>query len=318
MHLTEFLTDLGPAVAYYPRLVKIYGAKETMLLCQFLWWRDKYNTEDGSFFKTREEIMEATGLSMHEQDGACKRLKQIGVLETFYHRLSHKKFYFLHLDKINELWQQNKPQTSVKPPCVKTIFRETGKPTLGKSPFPTSRNKKHPLREVKKPEIHNKRLKKENNKDKTTETQKSEIRHTLTLLGLPLDDSKAFFCILSLKNQYPDPDRWASNIKYTANQNPQNPIAYLTQSLKRDYGQSLRGDSQREEEGVTISLPPPGTEVLYNDQKYLIEEGYVIRNDKGHVVLASGGLYHGIATGDVTVKPLRKFVSSSKNEMIRK
>lgn len=298
MRLTEWLTDIGSAVAYYPKLGKIFGVKETVLLCQFIWWQNKYSTEDGSFFKSREEIFEATGLSLNEQDGACKRLKKFGILETFYHRLSHTKFYFLHFDKINELWEHYQAQTPAKPPYVKNGFGETEKTALAKSHFPTSRNCKIPLREVGKCDFDNKRLKKETNKDKTT---KIEICRALTLLGFSPTDQKTFVCLLNLHNKYSDPELWESNIEYTANQKPENPIAYLTQSLKLDFGRALRG--QKETHYDQISLPPPGAEIIYNDEIFLVEDGHVVRNRQGRIVLMPGLLHQGLKSGAIKILP---------------
>lgn len=300
MQLTEWLTTIGPAIAYYPKLGKIFGVKEAVLLCQLIWWRSKYNTEDGWFYKSRDEILEATGLSMDEQDGACKRLKKAGVLETHYHRLSHRKFYLLNEERINKLWQQNHQQTRMKSPNRKIQFRETGKSSLGKPENPVSRSGKIQFRETFKSGFDNKRLKKENNKDKTTRAQQNAVSQALHLLGFAPDDKKSFVCLLNLHNQYSDPELWESNVEYTASQKPDNPIAYLTQSLKQDYGRVLRDTPQAEKN--LISLPPPGSEIIFNDQTFLVDEGHFVHNANGHVVLTPGSLRQGLEQGTVTVK----------------
>lgn len=76
---------LGPAVAYYPRLVDLTsGAKATILLCQLLYWTRTGRgvaERDGWFYKTAAQWTLETGLSRREQVTVRRDLVRLGVLE---------------------------------------------------------------------------------------------------------------------------------------------------------------------------------------------------------------------------------------------
>jgi len=130
MKLTDFLSDVGRPVAYYPELRKITGSTNaTILLCQFIYWRGKESDNDGWLYKTADEIEKETGLSYGEQKTARRDLISAGLLDEHYARLDHQMKFKLNLDAINEKW--GKPQTEIP---------ESGKPQLGNEGNPLSLN----------------------------------------------------------------------------------------------------------------------------------------------------------------------------------
>ena len=105
MKLTDFLSDVGRPVAYYPDLKRITGSTTaTILLCQFLYWRGKEKDPDGWLYKTSDEIEEETGLTYEEQKTARKKLKKAGLIKEHYARLDHQMKFLVDLNAINEQW----------------------------------------------------------------------------------------------------------------------------------------------------------------------------------------------------------------------
>lgn len=105
MKLTDFLSDVGRPVAYYPELRKITGSvTATILLCQFIYWRGKESGQDGWLYKTADDIQDETGLSYGEQKTARRDLVTAGLLKEHYARLDHQMRFKLDLDAINEKW----------------------------------------------------------------------------------------------------------------------------------------------------------------------------------------------------------------------
>lgn len=113
MRLSEFIIGVGRTIAYYPNLKNVTGSTTaTILLCQLIYWIDK--TNDGWIYKDSMELEEETGLSYYEQQTARKALIDLGIIEEQYKRLDHKISFRLHLDVLNDLWDDyynpNKPR----------------------------------------------------------------------------------------------------------------------------------------------------------------------------------------------------------------
>jgi len=112
MKLTEFLTELGPVVGYYPRLSRITGGvKETVFLCQLLYWQGKQSDPGGWIYKSRQEITEETGLSRYEQEKARQTLKAKGFIEEKLSGLPRKLYFRLNLKKINNTWEDRQKES---------------------------------------------------------------------------------------------------------------------------------------------------------------------------------------------------------------
>ena len=130
MKLTDFLSNVGRPVAYYPKMRRITGSTNaTILLCQFIYWRGKEQTEDGWLYKTSFEIEDETGLSYGEQKTARRDLVSAGLMDEHYARLDHQMRFKLNLEAINSKWGTEE-----------TDIRESGKPQFGNEQKPRSLN----------------------------------------------------------------------------------------------------------------------------------------------------------------------------------
>jgi hypothetical protein len=131
MKLTEFITDVGRPVAFYPGLRKITGATTaTLFLCQLIYWEGKQKDPNGWIYKVSNEIEEETGLSWQEQKTARNNLVKLGFIEEVYKRLDHVITFRLHLDKINQAWDEYNRDNKNSPIRESTIG-ETVKVQLG-------------------------------------------------------------------------------------------------------------------------------------------------------------------------------------------
>ena len=123
MKLTDFLSDVGRPIAYYPSLRKITGSTTaTILLCQFIYWRGKESDPNGWLYKTSDDIEEETGLSYNEQKTARANLVSAELIEEHYARLDHQMKFRVNLDMINLLWGTEQ-----------IVIPESGNPSFGKA-----------------------------------------------------------------------------------------------------------------------------------------------------------------------------------------
>lgn len=107
MKLTDFFMELGKPVAYYPKLTAITGGvKETLFLCQLLYWEGKQQSKERWIYKTREELTEETGLSRYEQETARKNLKKLGFLEEKLAGIPATLHYRINLEAVNNAWNE--------------------------------------------------------------------------------------------------------------------------------------------------------------------------------------------------------------------
>jgi len=127
--LTEFLTDVGRPVAYYPSLRKVIGSTNaTIFLCQFIYWTGKEASGGGWIFKTSEDVESEIGLSYDEQVTARKVLLKAELIQEKYKRLDHQMFFKVNMQNLDERW--NKMRVSGIP--------ETGNAVFGKQALPNS------------------------------------------------------------------------------------------------------------------------------------------------------------------------------------
>lgn len=130
MKLTDFLSDVGRPVAYYPSLRRITGSTNaTILLCQFIYWKGKEADANGWLYKESDEIETETGLSYGEQKTARRLLVEAGLIEEYYARLDHQMRFRLNLEAINDKWGMSE-----------TSIPESGKPQFGNDAKPLSLN----------------------------------------------------------------------------------------------------------------------------------------------------------------------------------
>lgn len=130
MKLTDFLSNVGRPVAFYPNLRRITGSTNaTILLCQFIYWKGKEADSDGWLYKESDEIETETGLSYGEQKTARRLLVEAGLIKEHYARLDHQMKFWLDLEAINSKWV-----------FAETSFPESGKPHFGNDEKPLSLN----------------------------------------------------------------------------------------------------------------------------------------------------------------------------------
>ncbi len=107
MKLTDYLQELGRPVAYYPKLSHITGGvKETLFLCQLLYWEGKQANKEGWIYKTQQEMFEETGLTRYEQETARRNLKNKGFIEEKLQGIPAKLHYKINFKAINEAWAE--------------------------------------------------------------------------------------------------------------------------------------------------------------------------------------------------------------------
>lgn len=135
MKLTNFLQDLGSPVAYYPRLSNITGGvKETLFLCQLLYWQGKQSDKDGWIYKTQNDIFNETGLTRYEQEAARKSLVSRGFIDEKRRGIPAKMHYKINIDAINEAWEAfiSNEYDDNDLSCPQTSMRKTSKLGCGK------------------------------------------------------------------------------------------------------------------------------------------------------------------------------------------
>ncbi len=132
MRMTKVLKNLGRVVAYYPGLKIITKSTvASILLCQFLYWKSKTTSEDGSFYKTSEELEMETGLTYEEQRTARAKLVELGIITERYARLEHTIYFTVDEEKIDDLWEEASGQCQVP---------EQGNAKMGNKAMPNSLN----------------------------------------------------------------------------------------------------------------------------------------------------------------------------------
>lgn len=107
MKLSDFLTDIGRPVAFYPGLVKALGDRnEAIFICQMAYWRGKGDNKDGWIYKTSDQIEAETSLTYKEQTNVRAGLVEKGLLEEYYARTEHQMYYRVVWGAVNEIWEQ--------------------------------------------------------------------------------------------------------------------------------------------------------------------------------------------------------------------
>lgn len=123
-------------IAYQPVVAKAFGSvKLAILWCQFYYWMDKGENEDGWIYKTMDQVFEETGLTRKPQESARKLGNQLGVLESKVMGAPATVHFRVNLDvaeeiiskyvnkgKIPKLFEEPKPKTNGD--LIKEFFEE--------------------------------------------------------------------------------------------------------------------------------------------------------------------------------------------------
>lgn len=102
-----------PYLSVNTRLLSAYGPDLSIyisnLVDRFQYFTErKMLTEDGGFFLTYEVQQEQTGMSAHRLRKCKNKLKEMGILTTEIRGIPPKEFYFLNIDKIIDIYKEEK------------------------------------------------------------------------------------------------------------------------------------------------------------------------------------------------------------------
>lgn len=90
-------------VTYHADIAKALGSVTAgLFLSQAIYWTGK-GSEEGWFYKTREEWQNELGMSRKEQENARKKLKDQGVLEEQLRGLPARLYYRVNFDRLIEI-----------------------------------------------------------------------------------------------------------------------------------------------------------------------------------------------------------------------
>jgi hypothetical protein len=93
-------------IAFNPQLARLCGSvKAGLFLSQLLYWTNK--TEDEWIYKTIAEFEEETALSREEQDGAIRRLKQLGFIEVEVRGMPARRYFKADCVKVANQFAEN-------------------------------------------------------------------------------------------------------------------------------------------------------------------------------------------------------------------
>lgn len=91
------------------------GVTGALLLSQAVYWSRRSTLRGGWFYKTREEWEEETGLTRREQEGARKKLRDLGVLEEKKQGIPCKTYYRINTDRLQTCLHKTAQLDGTKP-----------------------------------------------------------------------------------------------------------------------------------------------------------------------------------------------------------
>lgn len=100
-------------IAYHPKLAQVIGVKETVFVCQLLYWLNKGKLADGWIWKTQEEWTEETGLRRTELATVVKHLKSWHILETKLAGVPATTHYRLSIDALSDTIDRAYPSDQI-------------------------------------------------------------------------------------------------------------------------------------------------------------------------------------------------------------
>lgn len=106
--LSLALKRLGPCMTYYPSIAAIVGLKESIFLCQLIYWtpRGRHEKGEGWIYKSVEEMAAETGLGYKEQIRVRSSLVEGGLLEEQYERNEHRLYFRIVPEQLDILGDQ--------------------------------------------------------------------------------------------------------------------------------------------------------------------------------------------------------------------
>lgn len=131
--LTASLQALGPCMTFYPKLARAIGLKESILLCQLIYWTPRSKRDGGWVYKSAEEFEMETGLSYKEQRRVREVLRQRGLIEERNAKDEHRLYFRVIPDVIDRVFGEHLPNGQVPNGQVASAQREEGTCPKGSS-----------------------------------------------------------------------------------------------------------------------------------------------------------------------------------------
>ncbi|AHM72982.1 hypothetical protein [Yersinia hibernica] len=111
--MSQLLNLLDRPIAYQRSFVRLgVGITGAVLLSQMVYWHNRI-TIGQWFYKTQSQLEEETGLTRYEQEGARRKLRDIGVLEESKQGIPAKLFFRLNHELLQRLLLETDTQPSV-------------------------------------------------------------------------------------------------------------------------------------------------------------------------------------------------------------
>lgn len=105
MRLSEALSGVGRPIAYFPELAKFLGGvKAGILFCQLFYWSERTDEKSSEFWKSQQELVDETGLTIEELRSARKQLDAKGVVRSRYARIEHRLYFKIDRRRLDQLW----------------------------------------------------------------------------------------------------------------------------------------------------------------------------------------------------------------------
>lgn len=96
---------IGRPINYYPSFTKALGGHGNagIFASNFYYWEGKGKDPNGWIYKTQQQIEEETGLTRYGQEGARKKLRQLGLLQETKRGQPGRLHYLFDWDAMDEL-----------------------------------------------------------------------------------------------------------------------------------------------------------------------------------------------------------------------
>ena len=101
--ISHLLQLLDRPIAFHRCFVTLTGSvTAALMLSQALYWQRRCKDPEGWWYKTRDDWAEETGLSRYEQEGARKRLRELGVMQEHLRGLPATIWYRVNEERLLE------------------------------------------------------------------------------------------------------------------------------------------------------------------------------------------------------------------------
>ena len=106
MKLNELLPGVGRAIGFYPAIAIVIGTDAAILLSQLCYWDGKQRDPSGWIYKTLNELVDETGLSLKRVKTAKQKLADLNLIDVFYNRPVHKLHMRVNQESIIHMFKK--------------------------------------------------------------------------------------------------------------------------------------------------------------------------------------------------------------------